>query len=103
VPQEQVDGMFEHSFKSWIGTDEFKVRIRLSKVWADRLKPQRMMETEVVTENSDGSVDFATTVNSLEEVASWVVSRGEGVTVLEPSRLKEMVVGLARGALRNYA
>ena len=51
VPQEQIDGMFEHSFKSWIGTDVFKVRIRLSKVWADRLKPQRMMETEVVTEN----------------------------------------------------
>ncbi len=102
VPQEQIDGMFEHSFKSWIGTDLFQVRIRLAKVWADRLKPRRMMETEVITENDDGSVDFVTTVNSLEEVAGWVVSRGEGVTVLEPPRLREMVKELARGALDNY-
>jgi predicted DNA-binding transcriptional regulator YafY len=103
VPQEQIDRMFEHSFKSWIGTDKFAVKIRLSKVWADRLKPRWMMETEEITKNSDGSVDFSTTVNSLEEVASWVVSRGGGVTALEPPRLKEMVVELAKGALGNYA
>lgn len=103
IPQEQIDGMFEHSFKSWIGTDKFTVKIRLSKVWADRLKPGTMMETEEITENSDGSVEFSTTVNSLEEVAGWVVSKGGGATVLDPPRLKEMVVTLAKGVLGNYA
>jgi predicted DNA-binding transcriptional regulator YafY len=41
-------------------------------------------------------------VNSLQEVASWAVSRGTGVTVLEPQELREIVVNLAKGALLNY-
>lgn len=103
VPQEQIDEMFAHSFRSWLGTDKFEVKIRLSRLWAERLKPSRMMETEEIVENPDGSVVFSTTVNSLEEVAAWVVSRGTGVTVLNPPRLKEMVLDLAEGALSNYA
>ncbi len=102
VPQEEIDDMFRYSFRSWIGPEKHLVKIRLNETWAKRVRPRQMMETEVLTEEGDGSVVFETTVNSLEEVASWVVSRGEGVKVLEPERLKEMVVCLARGALGNY-
>jgi predicted DNA-binding transcriptional regulator YafY len=101
-PQEEIDDMFRHSFRSWIGSDKHRIRIWLSRVWAERLKPKQLMETEVITENDDGSIVFETTVNSLEEVASWVVSRGEGVVVMEPVELKERVVNIARGALKNY-
>ncbi len=102
VPQEEIDDMFRYSFRSWIGPEKHPVRIRLNDTWAKRVRPRQMMETEVLTEEGDGSVVFETTVNSLEEMASWVVSRGEGVKVLEPDRLKEMVIGLAKGALGNY-
>lgn len=102
VPQEEIDDMFRFSFRSWIGPEKHQVKIRLNELWAKRVRPRQMMETEVLTEEGDGSVVFETTVNSLEEVASWVVSRGEGVKVLEPERLKEMVVCLAKGALGNY-
>lgn len=102
VPQDRIDDMFRYSFRSWVGADKYNVRIRLSKLWADRIRPKHLMETQVITENEDGSVVFETTVNSLEEVASWVVSRGEGATVLEPAKLKGMVVCLANGALKNY-
>jgi predicted DNA-binding transcriptional regulator YafY len=102
VPREQIEEMFRHSFRSWVGPDRFVVKIRLSPVWADRIKPRQMMETESITDHEDGSVDFETTVNNLSEVASWVVSRGEGVVVLEPPELQAMVINTARGALRNY-
>ncbi len=102
VAQEEIDDMFRYSFRSWIGPEKHLVKIRLNDTWAKRVRPRQMMETEVLTEEGDGSVVFETTVNSLEEMASWVVSRGEGVKVMEPERLKEMVIGLARGTLGNY-
>ena len=102
VSSADVENMFRHSFRSWIGEEQHHIRIRLSKLWADRIGPQQLMEAQVITENADGSIVFESTVNSLDEVASWVVSRGEGVEVLEPADLREKVVALAKGALRNY-
>ena len=81
LPQQEVDALFEHSFRSWIGTEHHTVRLRLDRTWAERIKPQQLMESQVITENPDGSIVLETTVNSLDEVASWVVSRGAGVTV----------------------
>jgi predicted DNA-binding transcriptional regulator YafY len=71
-------------------------------MWAERLKPRQLMESQVVTENPDGSVVYEMVVNSLSEVASWVASRGEGVNVLEPKKLREMVIEIAKGTLGNY-
>lgn len=102
VPQDQIDEMFRYSFRSWVGAEKHRIRIHLSSVWAGRLKPRQMMETQVITENDDGSIVFEATVNSLQEVASWAVSRGSGVTILEPAELRESVIRLAKGALTNY-
>ena len=103
VPREQIDDLFRYSFRSWVGAEKHRIRIHLSSIWAGRLKPRQMMETQVITENEDGSIVFEATVNSLQEIASWAVSRGTGVTVLEPAELRDLVVRLARGALANYA
>jgi predicted DNA-binding transcriptional regulator YafY len=100
--QEDIDRVFRNSFRSWIGTEEHHITLRLDKTWAERIRPQQMLETQKITENPDGSVTFEATVNSLAEVASWVVSRGKGVTVLEPESLRAMVIDIARGVLQNY-
>ena len=102
IPQEQIDDMFRYSFRSWTGTAKFAVKLRFTVTWAARMKPRQLMETETVTEEPDGSIVLETIVNSLEEMAAWVVSRGEGVIVLEPEKLRLMVIDLARGAIRNY-
>lgn len=101
-PQEDIDDLFRHSFRSWIGTERHNIRIALNRTWAERLKPQQLMETQLIKEKPDGSVILEATVNSLDEVASWVVSRGKGVTVLEPDELRRRVITIARGALSNY-
>jgi predicted DNA-binding transcriptional regulator YafY len=102
IPQSEIDDMFRYSFRSWVGSEKHHVKIHLSKFWAGLIKPRQLMETEVITEHEDGSIVFEATVNSLQEVAGWVVSRGEGVKVLEPAELREMVVNVAKGALKNY-
>lgn len=102
VPQAEIDEMFRYSFRSWTGTEKLHIRIRMSPEWARRIKPRQLMETQKITEEGDGSVIFESTVNSLTEVASWVVSRGRGVEVLEPAELKTKVIQLAKGALSNY-
>lgn len=102
IPRTEIDEMFRHSFRSWLSKEKHHIRIRLGKEWACRVKPRQLMEVQVITEEPDGSVIFESTVNSLNEVAGWVVSRGEGVEVLEPVELREKVIDLARGALSNY-
>ena len=64
--------------------------------------PKQLMESEKITENGDGSVIFEATVNSLEEVAGWVVSKGMGIMVLEPDELRQKVIQLAKDTLANY-
>lgn len=102
IPEAEIEEMFRYSFRSWLGNEKHRIRIRLSPEWASRIKPRQLMETQVITEESDGSVVFESIVNSLAEVAGWVVSRGKGVEVLEPGELKAKVIELANGALSNY-
>lgn len=98
----KISAMFRHSFRSWIGDEQHRVRLHLDQTWAERIKPQLLVETQVITTEHDGSVVLEVLVNSLEEIASWVVSRGRGVTVLEPIELRDRVIELAKGALTNY-
>lgn len=103
ISQRAIADMFRYSFRSWVGPERHVVKILLSKVWADRVKPKQFTEeAEVVAHNPDGSVIFQVTVNSLNEVAAWIVSRGEGVKVLEPVQLRDLVIATARNALKNY-
>jgi predicted DNA-binding transcriptional regulator YafY len=101
-PQDDIDRVFRHSFRSWIGTEEHHIKLHLDRTWAERVRPQQILETQELTEHPDGSVTFEATVNSLTEFASWVISRGKGVTVIEPEQLKKMVIETATGVLENY-
>ena len=70
--------------------------------WAERVNPRMLVMDQKIIKNKDDSIIFECTVNSIEEIASWVVSRGEGVKVLEPKELKDKGFELANGALDNY-
>jgi predicted DNA-binding transcriptional regulator YafY len=102
LPKEKIDELFKYSWRSWLGDERYFIKLRLSHLWADRLLPKQLMEHEKITELEDGSVIYETTVNTLDEVAGWVVSRGKGVVVLEPEELKTRVMLLANECLKNY-
>lgn len=102
VNEEILDDVFRFSWKSWVGNEKFEIKLLFSKVWKDRLSPKQLMTNESITESANNSYIYETTVNNLEEVASWIVSRGKGVTVLSPEELKNKVINLANDALDNY-
>jgi len=102
VSQKQIDEIFSTSFKSWLGKERYKVRLKLLSPWSYRIKPRQLMEFQKITENSDGSIIYETVVNSLKEISGWIVSRGEGVVVLEPDELRQIVIKTAQGTLKNY-
>lgn len=102
LSDEKIEDVFRHSWRSWLGDNKYRIKLLFSKDWSERIMPKQLMDDETFTGNTDGTVTYETTVNSLEEIAGWICSRGEGVTVLEPVELKNKVVELARGVLRNY-
>jgi predicted DNA-binding transcriptional regulator YafY len=102
LPKEKIDELFKYSWRSWLGDERFNIKLKLSHLWADRLLPKQLMEHEKITELEDGSVIYETTVNTLDEIAGWVVSRGGGVVVIEPDELRERVINLAKESLGNY-
>ncbi|HOJ19772.1 MAG TPA: WYL domain-containing transcriptional regulator [Ignavibacteriaceae bacterium] len=102
VTQKQIDEIFSTSFKCWLGDERYKVKLKFLPPWPDRIKPKQLMEMEKVTEEPDGSMIYETVVNSLNEIASWIVSRGEGVVVLEPEKLRTIVIQTAKDVLKNY-
>jgi len=102
IPVQEVDALFLNSFRSFLGTDQFTVRLHLSKRWTGIIKPRQHFEQAEVIERKDGSLDLLIVVNNLQEIAGWVAARGEGITVLEPEELKSMVIELAKGTLKNY-
>jgi len=102
LPSEKIDELFKYSWRSWLGDERYNIKLKLSHIWADRLLPKQLMEHEKITELEDGSVLYETTVNTLDEIAGWVVSRGGGVTVLEPAELRERVIKLAKESIQNY-
>ena len=102
VLKERIEDLFKYSWRSWIGPEKYNVKLKFSSEWADRLLPKQLMDTEVITQNDDGSVIFEAIVNSLDEIATWIAGKGDGVIVLEPKELKDKVIKIAQGVLGNY-
>lgn len=102
LSQSQIDEIFATSFKSWLGNERFPIRLKLTTPWSYRIKPRQLMEFQKIIETEDGSIIYETIVNSLKEISGWIVSRGEGIVVLEPEELKQMVINTALGTLKNY-
>jgi len=102
VEDEVLEDVFRFSWKSWVGNEKHDIKLSFSRIWKERIKPKQLMADEVFKETGDGSFIYETTVNSLDELASWIVSRGKGVKVLEPVELKEKVINLAKDSISNY-
>ncbi len=102
MSSEKFESMFNYSWGSWIGNEKHKVKLRFSKEWADRIKPRMWTPDQKITDNTDGSFIFEVTVNTLREIASWIVSRGKGCIVMEPEELKQLVIDIAKETLNNY-
>jgi predicted DNA-binding transcriptional regulator YafY len=103
--RQELRDLFLYSWNSWLGSgngEQYLVRLRFDKESVRRYAHRQFVDTQKIIRNKDGSAILEAHVNILNEIAGWVVSRGSGVTVLEPVELRRMVVELAERALENH-
>jgi len=100
--KEKIESLFLSSLKSWIGSEQFPIKIHFSQNWAEVIKSKTYLLNQKITDLEDGSIIFEGNVNSIDEAATWILSFGKGAKVLEPAELKSKVIQLAREALSNY-
>lgn len=103
ISKEKLNYIFSSSLKSWIGLEQFYIKILFEKNWAEVISNKTYLLNQSITEQSDGSVVFEGIVNSIDEAATWILSFGKGVKVLQPEELKTRVINLAKDALSNYS
>jgi len=102
MPEEDFESLFKFSWRSWLGMEKIKIRLSISDEWVSRLRELYFVEGQEVFVNEDGSGIFECYVNSVSELASWIVSRGKGIIVIEPPELREKVISLAKETIGNY-
>lgn len=73
--------------------EETLVRIRFSSKVAPYIKERTWHQGQVITDNSDGSLDLEFTVSHLFELKKWLLSWGSQARVLEPIELIEEMRG----------
>jgi len=90
-----------HSFK--VMHDEVHtVKVRISPGWARWVGEKIWHESQKAKKNGDGSLDLTFRVAGLDEIKRWVLSFGPEAQVLEPKKLKEMLLKDLRKCVHLY-
>ncbi len=102
-PQEQLREVFSSAWNAWLGGEKkYQIRIAFSPEAMRRYGHRQFVETQEFRKKPDGSAVLEATVNSLFEVAGWIVSHSQWVEALEPAELRGTVRQLAEQALRTH-
>ncbi len=102
VSKNKIDSVFATSLDFWLGEKTIKIKLLLMKPWYRRRKLPLLVENQTIIRNSDGSLILDAEVNSIAEVAQWIVAQGRGIIVVEPEKLKKLVFNLAQDVFYNY-
>lgn len=77
-----------HSFGIFQGPPT-PVKIRFSPEVAGYIKEKKWHESQILTQNPDGTLDFQATVAGTREIRFWILSWGASARVLAPASLKQ--------------
>ncbi len=97
---------FDHYTASSFGVvaePALSVRIAFSAEWASYVNEREWHASQSTRELPDGGLELSMQVGGHEELASWVLSFGEGAEVIEPEALRAEVRARLEGALKRYA
>jgi predicted DNA-binding transcriptional regulator YafY len=102
ISRDKVDELFRYSLGGWTGTERHHFTLRLSKELATRLQARQSLLFDSLKEGRDGWYIADGTVNSIGELATWLVGMGGGVIAVSPAHLRNMVCRIASASLNNY-
>ena len=100
--KDQIELMFANMWAGWLGPEAYLVRLKFDEERAGWFLHRPLTENQKIIPLDDGGAILETSVPNLEEVGSWVIARGEGVTVLDPPGLRSIVIERAQAILRNH-
>ncbi len=103
VPDKQSkEKLFSNSFGAWLGDKTYSIKLKFDKSWNIGGDKPTIMQNQKVIQTAEGYFIVEFEVNSLEELARWIVGRGNEVMVLEPKELKDWVLKLANEVIVSY-
>ncbi len=102
LDRQSKEKLFSNSFGTWLGDKSFTVKLKFDKSWNVGGDKPIIIQNQKITKTPDGYFIVEFEVNSLEELARWVVGRGNEVMVLEPKELKDLVIKLANEVILLY-
>jgi proteasome accessory factor B len=79
-----------------------RVRLRFGPEWAAYVEERQWHASQSAARRGDGGLDLEMEVGGTRELASWILSFGDGVEVLEPASLRDEVRERLRSALARY-
>jgi predicted DNA-binding transcriptional regulator YafY len=97
---QEVDELFRYSWQSWLGKEQYSIKLLLTKEWADALTLKPVVEDQIIRKSREGKYTLEATVNSLDEVAGWVAARNGEVVAQTPRELRTKVLELCENAIR---
>jgi predicted DNA-binding transcriptional regulator YafY len=80
-----------------------RVRIRFDRRWAAYVGEREWHASQTTTALPDGGLELVLEVGAGQELASWVLSFGDGAIVVEPEPLRVEVLTALEKALARYA
>src|SRR5206468_3556428 len=84
------------------GTDDYEVVIEFDAWGADDVRGRRWHSSQELTECPNGMLRVRLRLNSLEEIAGWVLSFGTHATVVGPEELRRRLFSATQEVLRKY-
>jgi predicted DNA-binding transcriptional regulator YafY len=101
-PLEESLEIFNSSWNAWIGgATKHIVKIHFSKELAAKMSHRYFTENQVIDHYDDGAAMLTVQVNSLVEVAMWIVSH-PGSRALEPKELVDLVLKMAKDVIKAH-
>jgi len=93
---------FGRTLGAFVGTGDFKVRLRFAATAAEHVRERFWHESQVLETRRDGCLDLTLHLGDLEEVERWVLSWGDQVTVLAPAPLRRRVEDTVKRLAKLY-
>lgn len=97
-----LDEFMKHSFKVIQG-ELHTVKIRISPQWSRWVGEKIWHESQKIEKLEDGGLELTFRVAGLSEIKMWVLSLGREAVVIEPERLREMVLETLEQTVVEYA
>lgn len=96
-----MHGFFKTSWGMYSGGKEFDVELKFSKKIGDGIKHKIYIETQELIEKPDYYIMKMKVKLSLEFM-SWVMGWGDGIEVIKPKELKDMILERANKIIKLY-